>query len=474
MVIPKSIKNNKIFLFLFIVIIYNIVAKLWYLNDLGLWYDEAFSLQKSSLNFNEIIQVCQRDTNPPMYLFILKIWLQLFGFSIYSARVLSLVFFILSLLITFFTIKKFYSEKAAYVTLIILSLSNIHTEFAQEIRAFELSFFFVICSIYFFHRLLHQASYLNAFLLSLCFVLMSFSHYVTILFCFTQVIVYFVLGYFTKQNFKYFLFAGILSLMLFSPWALFVSQVINEQKSDFWLKKPGIPEYWNVLASLSHSRIVVILLLIFTLILPFIRKHFSKSEIKNYYTLFLFFFVPYILSIILSLVFPIFLDRYLLFTTFGIYTAIAYGISILNTNYKVNIILYGFIIALFIADVKLFIPREENWENAMKEFYKEKTENTLVIHYPSYRIMTFTFYYDKNIFLNYNNHKNLLAKDNIYEIDNLQQVKSIIQSKKFDKIIFFSTPQGNEIHQYLKQNFRDKKFTVHRRIWQNVYLNSSL
>lgn len=456
--------------FLIIILLYNIIAKLWYINDIGIWYDEAFSLQRASLSFQEIIKICQSDTNPPLYLFLLKIWLNIFGFSIVKARILSVIIYLIALITAFFTLKKYYSTSSAYFTLILISLSNIHTEYAQEIRGFELVFLLVICSINAFHALHKNPNVKNAILLALCYTAIAYTHYVAILFCLAQVLIYFACKYFNKQNIKYFATSGLLALVAFMPWINFVSQVIHNQKQGFWLKKPGIAEYWNVLASLSHSRVAIILLLICSIVLPFIKNLDFERDKMKFYTLFFIFLFPYLMSILLSSVFPVFLPRYLLFTSFGIYSSIAFGIGLLSINHKLYSMLYGLLFILFIADTELYFPREENWAEAIREMNTQKTVRSIVIHFPSYRIMTFTLLYNQKYFFDFKNHKENLASENIYEIDNLDELKTLLTQKSFDKIIFFNNPESNEIDKYLKQNYIEQKLSTHRRIWQKTFV----
>jgi hypothetical protein len=78
------------------------------------------------------------------------------------------------------------------------------------------------------------------------------------------------------------------------------------------------------------------------------------------------------MSILLSSVFPVFLPRYLLFTSFGIYSSIAFGIGLLSINHKLYSMLYGLLFILFIADTELYFPREENWAEAIREMNTQK------------------------------------------------------------------------------------------------------
>jgi CTP:phosphocholine cytidylyltransferase-like protein len=84
--------------------------------------------------------------------------------------------------------------------------------------------------------------------------------------------------------------------------------------------------------------------------------------------------------------------------------------------------------------------------------------------------MTFTLLYNPKYFFDFKNHKENLASENIYEIDNLDELKTLLTQKSFDKIIFFNNPESNEIDKYLQQNYIEQKLSTHRRIWQKIFV----
>ena len=59
----------------------------------SLWYDEGFSIDLANCSLEEITQYSlYYDTNPPLYLYILHYWMQLFGESELASQIRNLCF----------------------------------------------------------------------------------------------------------------------------------------------------------------------------------------------------------------------------------------------------------------------------------------------------------------------------------------------------------------------------------------------
>jgi len=61
------------------------------IEQVDVWFDEAFSFRMAEFSFVEIWQRAGQDTHPPLYFWLLKGWMGLFGHSFVVARVLSML-----------------------------------------------------------------------------------------------------------------------------------------------------------------------------------------------------------------------------------------------------------------------------------------------------------------------------------------------------------------------------------------------
>lgn len=118
--------------------------------------DEAYSLTTTSYSFTKIFQLSYYfEGQPPVYFIFLSLW-RLINRSIFFARLLSIIFVLLSAINLFKLIKAFYSENQAK-WLVIIYLLNPYTVWAsQEIRLYSLLMFLTITISYIFYQIYFQ------------------------------------------------------------------------------------------------------------------------------------------------------------------------------------------------------------------------------------------------------------------------------------------------------------------------------
>lgn len=62
------------------------------LGDRSLWFDEAFSWQLARLDMRELLARTAADVHPPLYYLVLRFWMLSWGDSVFSMRMLSVLF----------------------------------------------------------------------------------------------------------------------------------------------------------------------------------------------------------------------------------------------------------------------------------------------------------------------------------------------------------------------------------------------
>ena len=115
----------------------------------SLWGDEGFTLWISRLPPNQIWQVAQSDTSPPLYYLLLHFWIHWFGISETSLRGMSA--FLESLCVPIFCLlaKKMLADKRAVtVAMSLFALCAFQVEYAQEARFYGLLLFLALASVY--------------------------------------------------------------------------------------------------------------------------------------------------------------------------------------------------------------------------------------------------------------------------------------------------------------------------------------
>jgi len=191
-----------------------------------------------------------------------------------------------------------------------------------------------------------------------------------------------------------------------------------------------------------------------------LQKLRDKLLAKNALTIFVFFTVPYFLMFALSFKAPMFVDRYLLFTSISLFIFIAIIIDAL----------FGFSNKLFYASSSLLLASQLVFFNLkpdnnrrikdVAETVKALKQNseTKVYLAPHYADLSFTYYYNQAIFKDYKNFKQRLESENILSISN-SEILEKQNDTNTQKIIFieagseFSDP-NKTILKYFSSNYK--------------------
>jgi mannosyltransferase len=244
--------NSRLFYILYLgfLIIVAIGISYFYLLPESLRLDESQSIWQANRSFKALLEISARDVHMPLYNILLNNWINIFGNNIFTNRILSLVFFVLSIpsayILTKFASKK--SSVGVYMATL-FTLSPFMNWFGSELRMYSMLVFFTIWGHYFFLRIFEsrrQSSWLwlGYFGASLLGV---YSHYFYILFIICQGI-FFVFNhkYFAKGFKLNFLFALIMLGVGVSPWLWYVRYINAAGSQTPLLAKPSTVDLFNV------------------------------------------------------------------------------------------------------------------------------------------------------------------------------------------------------------------------------------
>jgi len=132
--------------------------RVYHLGKESLWGDEVWSFIIARADFISIAGAAARDVHPPFYLFILHIWMKLFGTSEFAIRFPSLIFGVLAIPMIYLLGRRLFNEEVGLISALILAISPFNVEYSQEARMYSLLLFLAIVSMYFFVRFLERGS----------------------------------------------------------------------------------------------------------------------------------------------------------------------------------------------------------------------------------------------------------------------------------------------------------------------------
>lgn len=280
----------------------------------SLWRDEAFSVLMAEHTFLDIIRLTIGDFTPPLYYFLLKIWIGIFGRTEIAVRMLSFIFHIGTVYVGYvFTrdLLRIKLKQAPFIAAFLLAINPMLLYFAFEARTFSLVTFLVLLSFYFFVK-----KNWRWHLIVSSFVLYSHPYSVFALMAQGVYSLFFdkkLLNRFVKQTF--------LLILIYSPWLVAIFfQVMNS--GEMWYYSVDAQLVKALLGSMylgyegNTSSFWKLCSVLSLMIVGIVFYGLRNKENRSLVLLFLLtLFLPLISVVGFSFIRPIFTPRYLIYTT---------------------------------------------------------------------------------------------------------------------------------------------------------------
>jgi hypothetical protein len=355
-----------------------------------------------------------------MHIAVLHFWLNIFGISDVAAKMLSVICIVFAGLLLFLFARKFLNLQAAVIVSFLFLFSNSQQYFSTEVRPYALIQLLCISSFYVYFNILTTPKKRDIVLLWLINLALLFTHYLSI---FILVVQFLFIWLYIKENKRsilfYFVSQGLL-VVSFLPWLqVLISNMPKE--GSFWNHAPSYDEFrWhtNVLVGSETLFYVFNLLLVISLLLVVFNQKLKilNSDFKiSYYFIFIGLYVfPIALDYYVSQKTPVFLTRYILYTTFGLFLSLAYFFSSLNLKVSYKALLLAPFLLVIAYSFTITQEREDEWKKMVSIVKKKQDKNTVIFVSASYKFKDFAFYYDLEAFKNYTKSAEMLAKKGVF------------------------------------------------------------
>lgn len=305
----------------------------------SIWFDEAYSITLAKRPVGELIRLTAIDVHPPVYYIFLHFWGNLFGFSEFSLRSSSVIMMTLAILAMSVFIKTTFNKRFAVIATCLLCLSPMLIRYGFEVRMYALATLISILATFILSLIGRekkpgQRQRLWIFYAGLV-ALGMLTLYYTIVIWLTH------LSYLIYKTIKErkpllkqgFWLAYFLAIVLFSPWGLVaIKQFTNGALAQ--ISEPmtltnllGVFSFnflyrpiWQ-LDQIGGLLILTLLTVIGVLLARSLRIRKKKPEIT-----FLAFLAigPIVIEFIICLIRPMYVERYLVYSTPFLVTFIVY------------------------------------------------------------------------------------------------------------------------------------------------------
>lgn len=364
----------------------------------SLWRDEAFSVLLAERGALEIIKLTAQDFNPPLYYLLLHFWMKMLGQSEILVRMLSFLFHLLLVYVGFKFAQKIFNSTLlrCYVATLLL-FNPMLLYYAFEARMYSLLALLATLSMYHFYQ--------KSWGWHLLFTTLGlYTHPFMIFVVLAQLVHLILTSGLVVRTIKLLSIPLTLSL----PWFL-VTLTQLKRAGQFWIDPvnfklvgsslgnlfvgfEGNPPYlWNLTKIWS----LIILIFVFkTAGFNHKRKWFHLNKIKRPILLFvLWVFLPLLLTLSISFLKPIYINRYLIFVTVGEIFLVIMGVSRVE-NEKLRRLLVVCLLTFF-AYFNLWIApfhQKTNFKKTMTEINQLTTKDDLILANSSLSFLQVSFY----------------------------------------------------------------------------------
>lgn len=368
---------SKIFHYLFLIAIAaSVIINVIHLFSQSIRLDESQSIWVATKSVAAILHISAQDVQTPLYPVLLHFWMQLFGAEIVMARLLSLVFFVLTLPVLYVLIREVSNKETAFLGVILFSLSPFLIWYSNEARTYTLLSFLTTANHVFFLRLYQSRGQKSKFLYFLFSILGLYTHYFFGFILLTQFL--FVAFKVARRKIKMhfsltFMLVFSFIVLTFLPWLYYVYKLGLAANTQPLIPAPTsfslIQVYLNFVLGFQNQLVqslTVSLWPLFLMILFFIFTRKLRLSLLRIDYFLAVSFLPVLLVFLVSFYKPIFLSRYLVIVVPSLFTVFAW--LLMNFGKR---ILSSVSIALLLLMIMSLNFQNSIQSNPVKEDYRQ-------------------------------------------------------------------------------------------------------
>jgi mannosyltransferase len=433
--ISGIINDNKIVLTSLLLFLLNFGIKIFGITYYDIAMDEPFSIFYAQMDLSSIMKMLANENNPALHFILLHFWIKLFGISAFSVRFLSVLFSSMTVVVIYLMGRKFFSFQTGLFAALIYTVSRFHIYFSHEARVYPLFIFLTAVSLFYFLQICKEPKKRSAYIsLMLANILLIYSHYFGLFVIATEFVIVLFIANFRNIYKKLSLVFLLVAVSYIPNIIIFFHRFTVSVQMGTWVRKPEITELYGNLNRFLNSKYVMIVLLVCILVnLIFLlwKKQFMGRFVAflkdtSSRVVVLWFVFPYLSMFVLSYWAPMFLDRYIIYTSIAFFLLVAMFLSKFTDNSVLKMVSYFAIMITMMWDLTLAPDNNRRVKQVVETVkdMKEKDADMLMIISPEYSYLEFSYHYNINYFKDYKNTLSLLNRDNIYPLRDLTNFDS--------------------------------------------------
>jgi len=342
----------------------------WYISHIGLlilglgffiacafhknmWFDEAYTVAMIRHSFWRICEITARDVHPPLYYIILKLASLIGGQSIVVYRLASVIGMILFSLLGFTHIRKMFGNRIGFYYTFLAMFLPVMLEYSSEARMYSWALFFTTSAAIYAYLSYTQNKNKQWALFAAFSLLSAYTHYYALLGAFfINLTLLAAVVLHKKSLLKRCLLAIFAQVIFYLPWVFILINQIISVTQEYWIviNYPHLFRDFSVFYFAENLPEPVAKLLTFLLLTVCGLGLYQAAKFKNkHYEIPLVSLLIYaaviVLALVLSLVKPIFITRYLMPNSGLLFIALAFGLAAFRRQAVPLVLCFAILIA---------------------------------------------------------------------------------------------------------------------------------
>lgn len=210
------------------------------------WLDEYYSIHLVELDWAEIPDFTAGDVHPPLYYYILKVFVTLFGNAHAVYRIASFAAYLLTVAMVLVLFRPAFGRLATFFFLCLMGPNAASLHYFTEARMYGWALFFVLLCGFSGYKLVEGSAHLRRWWITLTLtgLIAGYLHYYALLavgLIYLSLLIYSIAK--RPALLRNWGIAVGLSVVCYLPWVLLTAGRLTKQVSTFWLQEmPALSE----------------------------------------------------------------------------------------------------------------------------------------------------------------------------------------------------------------------------------------
>lgn len=370
--------------------------------------DEAQSLFQTNRDVPGMLYLVGQDVHVPLYHLLLHYWQVVFGQDIFVARMMSLVFFVGTIIMTYvLAFSVFKRRSIGLFAALMVAISPFMNWYGSEARMYTMLAFMTVLHIYFFIRAMRLGGKRSWVLWTITAILGLYTHYFFAFVMLTELIATFILRkqFAGTKPLRSIIISGAIAGITLLPWAIYMYTLGFASNTQPALTTPSAGDVFDTYAQFlfgfqtSTINTIIVSLWPIAVLLAFFALQRSKKGIPKEVIVFvLLAVVPILSAFIISVTLrPFYLSRYLIVAL----PALVIFLAWLLTRYRpwvantIRVGLVAIVGVLFVIQIlNPNTPVKEDYRDAVAYLETESSSSDVIVLAAPFTIYPVEYYYE--------------------------------------------------------------------------------